>query len=248
MTSLKTLENLKTLVADALVSWKKWLIIVVLLGVSVAVGLKVYSRYKLELAHQQEVLASGFKAQAEAALAEADKHKKIAEDLTIKLNKATEKATKLQAQIDKITTLPSPTAVPPTTKDTLADLKKMGLELVIKPSMTVAPSVAGITAQDANKAWFWGQEALRVPGLELKLEKTTELVGVLNKNIGVANSVIEARTKEADAALKAADRGQKQADALDSALTDTKKAMAVDKKKLILYPLAAFGLGYLARR
>ena len=242
-----TLEEAKQISMSLVGRWK-YLIIVILLGVGMAVGLRVYSRHKLELAHQQEILAVQFKSQAQEALAEADKHKKVAEDLTIKLNKATEKVAKLQAQIDKIVILPSPTEVPPTTKDTLADLQKMGLNLVIKPSLAVAPSVAGITSQDATKAWFWGQEALRVPGLELKLEKTTELVGVLNKNIGVSNSVIEARTKEADAALKSAERGQRQADALDAALSDTKKAMAADKKKLILYPLAAFGLGYLARR
>ena len=242
------LERLKTLVAEALVGWKKWLILVVLLGVAMAVGYKVYGSYRLRLAHEQDIIAAQFRTQADVAKSEVDRYKKDAELLTAKLAKASDKAAKLQAQIDKIIIPPSPTEVPPTTKQTLAELNNMGLALVLKPSVMVTPSVAGITAQDANRVWFWGKEALRVPGLELKLEKTTDLVSVLNKNVDTANQVIDLRTKEADAALKAADAHRQEADALRKAENDVKSALAAERKKKILYSVGAFGLGYLVTR
>ena len=211
-------------------------------------ALKAISKYRLALAHEQEILANQYKDQAAAAIAESKRFKAQADELSIKLTKATDKANKLQAQIDKITVLPTPTVPPATTKLTLDELKKLGLSLVLKPSTSVAPSVAGITAEDATKVWFWGQEALRVPGLELKLDKTTELVGVLNKNITLANQVADTRNKEAEAAILSSNDHQKEAEAVRIALSDTKKALSAERKTKWLYAIGALGLGYAVRR
>lgn len=213
-----------------------------------AIGLSVYSSYKLRLAHNLEAQADQFRAQATTLRAEADTYKAKADILQGKLVKAEAKVAKLKEQVDKIVVPPKPTEVPATTKDTLDQLSAMGLQMVFKPSVVIAPSVAGITSQDASKVWLWGKEAMRVPSLEMKLEKTTELVEGLDKAKGLAESLADMKGKESETWHKAADKHLEEADSLRVALKDTKSALAAQRKKTILVGLGALALGYVAKR
>ena len=213
-----------------------------------AVGLSVYSSYKLRMVHQLEAQADLFRAQALALRSEADGFKVKADILEGKLEKANTKVAKLQAEVDKIVVPPAPEEAPKTVKETLVELNNMGLVLVRKPSVLVAPCVIGLTADDTVKVWFWGKDALRVPSLELKLEKTTDLAKGLDKAKGLAESLAEMKGKESEAWHKAADKHLEEADALKVAVADTKSALAAQKKRTILVSVGAFALGYLVKR
>ena len=240
---VKSLSQLTSLSA-----LKKGAIVVVLLGVTVAVGLSVYSSYKLRMAHQLEAQADVFRAKAMTLRSEADGFKTKADILQGKLEKADAKVAKLQAEVDKIVVPPAPVEAPKTVKETLVELNNMGLILVRKPSVLVAPCVVGLTADDAVQVWFWGKDALRVPALELKLEKTTDLAKGLDKAKGLAESLAEMKGKESEAWHKAADKHLEEADALKVAVADSKSALAAQRKKTALYAVAAFGLGFVVNK
>jgi len=229
-------------------SLKKSAILLVLMGAIVAVSLIAYSSHKLKLAHQNEALADQYRQEATVARAEAEKFKTQAEDLTVKLAKANDRVNKLQTAVDKIVVPPKPSEVPPTVKETLDQLSSMGLQMVFKPSTMIAPSVAGITGQDASKVWLWGKEAMRVPSLEMKLEKTADLAKGLDKARGLAESIADSREKEAVAWHKAADLHQTEAGSLRVAVNNTKSALAAERKKKYLYSIGAFALGYVATK
>ena len=120
----------------------------------------------------------------------------------------------------------------------------MGLELVIKPSTTITPSLVGITERDGKTIWGWGKENLRVPFLEQKIEAQGNLIAGLDKAKGLAEKLAETRGKEADSALQAADKFQKDADLQREIAADLKKAYSAEKKKRILYTAGAFVGGY----
>lgn len=227
---------------------KKGLILVFLLGVTVAVGYKVYGSYQLRLAHKNEQIANELRDQARVAMSQALGFKAQADDLAGKLAKSDAKVSKLQDEISKIKIPPRETVAPANVKLTLEELQAMGLSLVIKPSMTVAPSVAGITADDAAKVWFWGKDALRVPTLELALGKETELAKQLDKSRGVAEKIADTRNKEAESALASSDLHSKEADSLRLAVEETKKALVAERRKKLLYTIGALGLGYVVAR
>jgi len=224
----------------------KGAIILVLLGATVTVGLTVFSRYKLQLAHQNEVIADQLRGEAKAAKAEVEKFKATAMVLEGKLERANAKNSKLQAELDKIIVPPQPTQAPATTQSTLDELKNMGLKLVEKPSVRVAPCVVGLTQDDAVQVWFWGKDSLRVPFLEAKIEKSGEVIKGLEKAKGLAESLAEVKGKEAEAASRGAELHQKEADALRTVVKDTKSALNAEQKKKWLYTAGGVALTYLA--
>ena len=227
---------------------KKGITLLVLLGVMMVVGYKAYGYYQLKLAHKNEQVANELRDQAKAAITQATAFKAQADDLVTKLAKSNAKVAKLEAERAKIVIPEKPVIAPSTVKLTLEELQKMGLSLVIKPSTQLAPSVAGITGEDASKVWFWGKEAIRVPALESALSAETDLAGALDKSLGVATKLADTRTKEADAAFNAANLSQKEAVAIRSALDDTKKALVAEQRKKLLYSIGALGLGYVVAR
>lgn len=226
----------------------KWLIIGVLAFALLGVGLKVYTSSKLSEANEKIRIAEQYRAEGMAIRKEAEaiRHEslKIASDL----NKANAKLARLQSIVDGIKIPPKPTELPATTAQTLAELRGMGLELPDKPSLRVAPSVAGFTADDAGKVWYWGKEAIRVPALELKIEKQGDLVKGLEKAKTLAELLVESRTQEADKWHEAADKHIQEAGAIKSALTDTQKALKAERKKKILYAVGASALTYAVSR
>ena len=227
---------------------KKGLILLLLLGVTVAVGFKAYGYFQLKLAHKNEQVANELRDQAKVAIAQATAYKSQADDLAAKLVRSDTKAAKLQAELDKIKIPPKPTEAPATVKATLEELQKMGLSLVIKPSTQLAPSVAGITTEDAGRVWFWGKENERIAPLELKLAKTEELSVRFQKSLATCEKLADTRSKEADAAFNAANLSQKESVAIRSALEDTKKALSAERKQKWLVAIGALGLGYVAAR
>ena len=216
----------------------KWVIITLLVFILSGVAVKMYlsSRLKQAQAHQEQ--AEKLKLIADLATKDAEKYKLQASRLQDALTKANTKLTKLQAAVDKVVVPPAPTQVP-AVKDALNDLQKMGLELVFKPSVSVKPSVAGITADDTQKVWLWGQQAARVPMLELKIEKQDDLIKGLDKAKTLAESLAETKTAEAGAYELAAEKRQQEALALQDALTDTQKALKAERKMKVYYAVGA---------
>ncbi len=222
----------------------KTVFLVSLLGVSLAAGLTLTARYYMHEATKKEQLANQLRDQAAAAKQDALAKAAIAADLQVKLDKANGKVSKLQAELDKIKVPPQPGPAPEQKQQLISDLKGMGLELVIKPSTTIAPSLAGITESDGKTIWGWGKQNLRIPFLEHKIEAQGNLIAGLDKAKGLAEKLAETRGKEADSALQAADKFQKDADLQREIAADLKKAYSAEKKKRLLYTIGAGVGGY----
>lgn len=223
-------------------------IIAVLMFISVGVGLKVYTTLRLKQAQEKLQQADQFRAEGEKLRADAEKLRAQSLLTQAALDKANAKLEKLQAAVDKIKVPDAPTSLPATTGATLADLRSMGLELVIKPSTQLAPAVAGITNDDAGKVWFWGKQTLRIAPLELKIEKQVLLVDGLTRAKTLAESLAEQRTKEADVWHGAADKKEQEALAVRAALTDTQSALKAERRKKILYAVGSAALTYAVTR
>jgi hypothetical protein len=226
----------------------KYTIMLVLLGVIVTGSLTVYSRRKLQDATVHEQEANRQRAEAQVAWNEASKLKQYADTLKVQLDKADAKLIKLQAAVDKIQVPPKPGPAPEQKQQLIADLKGMGLELVVKPSTTISPSLVGITDSDGKTIWGWGKENLRVPFLEQKIEAQGSLIAGLGKAKDLAEKLADSRTKQADAFEKSADLHQKEADNLRVVVDDTQKALKAEKKKRILYTIGAAAGGYFLHR
>lgn len=222
----------------------KWTILLVLLGVTVAGGLTLRSRYLLKQASIHEAEADRLRVEAQASWKEAYRLKEYADTLKVQLDKADTKLAKLQTAVDKIQIPPKPGPAPEQKQQLLADLKGMGLELVTRPSAMVAPSIAGITEADGKAIWGWGKENLRVPALEQKIEAQSNLITGLNKSKDLAEKLADSRTKQADAFQQSAELHQKEADSLRVVVSDTRKALATERKKRILYSVGAAALTY----
>lgn len=222
----------------------KTVFLVSALGVSLAAGLTLTARYYMHEATKKEQLANQLRDQAAAAKQDALAKAALAADLQTKLDKANGKVSKLQAELDKIKVPPHPGPAPEQKQQLISDLKGMGLELVVKPSTTIAPSLVGITERDGKSIWGWGQENLRVPFLEQKIEALTDYSGQVVKAKDLAEKLADTRSKQADAAMQAADKFEKDADLQREIAADMKKAYSAEKKKRILYTAGAFVGGY----
>lgn len=233
---------------SALLRPYKWTILVVFLGVSVAGALTLRSRYLLGQASQHELEANRQREEAQQAWKEAFRLKEYADTLKVQLDKADAKLAKLQTAVDKIQVPPKPGPAPEQKQQLISELKGMGLELVVKPSTTISPSLAGITEGDGKTIWGWGKENLRVPFLEQKIEAQGNLITGLGKAKDLAEKLADSRSKQANAFEKSADLHQKEADSLRAVVVDTKKALATEKKKRILYSVGAAALGYAAAK
>lgn len=227
---------------------KKWIIIGVLAFLLTGVGLKVYSSHMLKEASELKLQVEFLKGQESKARADAEALKIKADKLADSYAKANTKIERLQAALDKIKVPDGPTEYPASVGATLEDLRKMGLVLVIKPSLTVKPSVAGFTAEDAGIVWYWGKQSIRVPFLEQKLEATNDLVAGLGKAKTICESLVDTKTKEADAWMVAADTAKKEVTVIEQALGNTEKALKAERKKKILYGIGAGVLTYAVTR
>ena len=214
------------------------------LGVALAAGLTLTARYYMHEATKKEQLANQLRDQAAAAKQDALAKAALAADLQTKLDKANGKVSKLQAELDKIKVPPHPGPAPEQKQQLIADLRGMGLELVVKPSTTIAPSLVGITERDGKSIWGWGQENLRVPFLEQKIEALTDYSGQVVKAKDLAEKLADTRSKQADAAMQAADKFEKDADLQREIAADMKKAYSAEKKKRLLYTIGAGVGGY----
>ena len=218
------------------------------LGVCMAVGYTVSSRYHIHEATKKDQIANQLRNEGLALKQQVATLHSQAADLQTKLDKANGKVSKLQAELDKIKVPPQPGPAPEQKQQLISDLKGMGLELVVKPSTTIAPSLVGITEGDGKTIWGWGKQNLRVPFLEQKIEAQGNLIVGLDKAKGLAEKLAETRGKEADSALQAADKFQKDADLQREIASDLKKAYSAEKKKRILYTAGAFVGGYFIHR
>lgn len=226
----------------------KSVFLISLLGVSVTAGLAVYSRHQLKQASQKEQEADRLRLEAQAAWKEAFRLKDYADSLKVALDKADAKLTKLQAAVDKIQVPPAPGPAPEQKQQLISDLKSMGLELVVKPSTMIAPSLVGITEGDGKTVWTWGQNSLRIPFFEQKIKAQTELINGLNKSKDLAEQLADSRAKQADAFEQSADLHRREADNLRIVVTDTKKALSAEKKKRLLYSVGALASGYFVHK
>ena len=222
----------------------KAVFLVSLLGVSVAAGLTLTARYYRNDAAKKDQIANQLRAEGAAARQDAAAKKALADDLQAKLDRSNAKVSKLQAEVDKIKVPPKPGPAPEQKQQLIADLRGMGLELVVKPSTTIAPSLVGITERDGKSIWGWGKENLRVPFLEQKIEALTAYSGQVVKAKDLAEKLADTRSKQADAAMQAADKFEKDADLQREIAADMKKAYSAEKKKRILYTAGAFVGGY----
>lgn len=223
-------------------------IIGVLLFMSIGVGLKIYVSHHIKAAQVALQTADKFRAEADSARADAEKLRVQSATTQVALDKANAKLVKLQAAVDKIKIPPAPVEPPASTGATLVELRAMGLELVLKPSTQLAPAVAGFTGQDVTAVWFWGKQAMRIPSLEAKVDKQTDLIAGLNKAKSLSDTMAELRTAEADGWHKAADKKADEALALRVAVTDTQKALKAERKMKYLYAFGASVLTYAVTR
>lgn len=227
----------------------RWVILGVLIFCGVGYGLKVYTKSRLEAASLHEQRAQKFRDEAmehrrQAALLSDQATKMMAE-----LSRENEKIAAMKDELSKIVVPPKPGPPPANTGQLLSDLQGLGLQLVVKPSMQVRPSIAGITAEDGGKIWTWGHEALRIPSLELQVSKQKSLIEQMDERQKTADAAIDLRTKQADASLQAADAHQKEAEQMKAVAEDLKKAMKAERRKKILYAVGGLVGGYaLSRR
>jgi len=222
----------------------KWTIIIVSFGVAVNGALSLVSRYQLNNATEKEREAERLRVLGTEAWKEAFVLKEYADKVSVDLKKANAKIDRLQAAVDKIPVPPQPGPPPESKKQLVADLQSMGLQLVVKPSTMISPSLVGITEGDGKTIWGWGKQNLRVPFLEQKIVGYENLVGGLQKAKTIAETLAEARAKEADMALKAADTFKNEADLQKEVSASVKKALAYERKRKILYGIGGLAAGY----
>ena len=220
---------------------------VVLLGASVAVGLHLVTRYYQNQITEKEKKAAELRAKAEQAEHQRDLANKEAERLKIDLGKANKKLAKLESAANQIQIPPSPGPAP-ATKQIITDLQKNSFELVLKPSSMIKPAVFGVTESDAQKMWQNSMQALRVPPLELKIAAQQNYINGLVDAKKLAEDYAASRTKEANAATEAANTYKQEADTLKIVVSDSKKALAAERKKKIVYGLGGLAAGYFIKR
>ena len=222
----------------------RWITLSVLAGVIVTTSLTLYTRRKIQQAHEQQILADQYRKEGIQLRGDVARLKSDGDSLQKELNKIKAENAKLQSIVDQIKVPPKPGPAPEQKAQLISDLKGMGLELVNKPSTTIAPSLVGITESDGKTIWGWGKENLRVPFLEQKIEAQQNLVVSLSTAKGIAEKLADTREKQADTAMKAADAHQKEADSLRVVVKDTNKALSAERKKKALYAVGAFAAGY----
>ena len=225
----------------------RWIKIGVLSFLVMGVGLGVYTGVRRALGTKYAQEATQLRQEASAALAERDKFRALAEQKSEALQKANVKIGKLQAAVDKIK-IPPPATPPESLGQTILDLRTMGMELVLKPSLMVAPSIAGITQNDAKLAWSWGNEARRIPYFESKITAYDGLVKGLEKAKGLAESLADLKGKEADSASLAAEKANQRAEAELRARTEIEKGMKAERLKKYLYTAGGIVLGAVAEK
>lgn len=225
----------------------KWLKLVVLTFVLTGAGLAVYTGVRTHYGQKSIEQAERFKREQAEALAERDRYRTLAASKEEALQKANAKITKLQASLDKIK-IPPPAVAPESLGQTILDLRSMGMELVLKPSLMVAPSIAGITQNDARLAWSWGNEARRIPYFETKLNAYADLVKGLEKAKGLAEGLADLKGKEADAAGIALDKANQRAEAEQRSREQIQKAMKAERLKKYLYAAGGIVAGAAAAK
>ena len=226
-------------------SWRtasKWLKLGVLAFVISGVSLAVYTGVRTHYGRKSAEQAERYKQEQATALAERDRYRALASQKEEALQKANAKVEKLQVALAKIK-IPPPATPPESLGQTILDLRTMGMELVLKPSLMVAPSVAGITQNDAKLAWSWGNEARRIPYFESKIEKYGELTKALEKAKATAEGLADLKGKEADAAGVALDKANQRAEAEARAREQIQKAIKAERAKKYLYAVGGVAAG-----
>lgn len=226
----------------------KALLLVSILGVLMSAALAVTARYYKHEADANGQLAMQLRAEGTVAMDDARAKLAMAADLQAKFDRANSKVAKLQAELEKIKVPDKPGPAPEEKKRLVSDLQAMGLELVVKPSTTISPSLVGITLGDGKTIWGWGMENLRVPALEDKITALTLYSSQVIKARDLAEKVASARTQQADAAMLSADRFQGEADVQRDIANNLKKAYLVERKKRLLYTGGALLGGYLIHK
>lgn len=224
-----------------------WIRIGVLAFLVTGVGLGVYTGVRRALGTKYVQEANRLRQEASAALADRDKFRSLAEQKSEALQKANAKIGKLQASLDKIK-IPPPATPPDSLGQTILDLRTMGMELVLKPSLMVSPSIAGITQNDAKLAWSWGNEARRIPYFESKITAYDGLVKGLEKAKGLAESLADLKGKEADSASLAAEKSEQRAEAEMRARLEVEKVLKAERVKKYLYTAGGIVLGAVAEK
>lgn len=142
--------------------------------------------------------------------------------------------------------MPPPTPNPPAdNKVIVEDLSKAGVVFVQVP----ASPTNYITGEvSLPKIWTWNKDALRVPGLELKLtttqtalNKSGELVTNLNKTIDLSNKVIIAGDQREQQRIQ-------QVDLLNKQVKITTDQVKAEKVNGWLKAGIALAVGYLGGR
>lgn len=228
--------------------WKKWAILSVLALLLTGVSLRVYKAVVLKKASEAMELANKYRDEAVELRRQAEALRGLSAKAQSDLDKANKKISKLQTQLNGIVVPPKPDALPATVAETMSDLRKMGLELPAPPSLRTSNSISGFTVDDAGKVWYWGKEAIRVPSLELKIEKLTEITKALEKGKDSAEELANFRTREADKWHEVADKKEEEAVALRDTVKETQKALKAEQKRKYLYAIGAGVLGYVVAK
>ena len=228
--------------------WVKGVSIVVLLGVAVGVGLKIYVSHQVAEANELKKEAARLREEAKSLRSEAQEAHSAAEDYKKQLVKANKDLAKLRAANDAVHVLPAPGPVPQKKQQLITDLQENGFELVLKPSSQIAPAYFGVTEADAGKMWENSMQALRIPSLELKIKTQNDLIGGLVDAKNIATAYAAQRTLEADAYHKAADTYQKESDLNAESAKWMEKAYKAERKKKLLYLVGGAAAGYFVER
>lgn len=227
--------------------WIKGLTIVFLLGVTVAAGFHLVSRYYQNRITENEREADRLRQEARDAYASAIQYKSVADGLKKDLDKANKKLAKLEHASDQIKIPPSPGPAP-AIQQIVSDLQKNGFELVLKPSSGIKPAVFGVTEPDAKLMWTNTMQALRIPAFEAKIQAQQNYISGLVDAKRLAEDYAASRAKQAEQATKASDTYKQEADTLRMVVSDSKKALAAERRKKIVYSIGAAATGYLAGR
>lgn len=161
--------------ATSLSRTQVWLILALAVAFALLVGLGAYALHQRQVAQAWQTQADTAKDRADALTQQAK-----AADLRVKVDRA--ETTALYQEVDRLEValkaVPKPPkALPPPAAD--PDLG-WGLETAgMHPGLAIAPrgsAPSTLEREDAELAWSWHQETLRVPLLEQRLDVAEHLV------------------------------------------------------------------------
>jgi hypothetical protein len=222
----------------------KYYILAFLVGATVTVGtmtcvnrsISASRNAAIEKLKEEALVLRG---QAQEARKEALTYKDQAKELREALAASVVNSDKLKKELDKIKVPPPPVNPPQYINEIVDDCVKWGLNPLVGASNTIGRSAFGIRRDETQILWQWGAQAQRVPALEFKIQKYSEVVASLGNDRDLAVKLADTKTLEATKWEQTADLHQEEADKLREATVKMQKQLNAASRRKWIYAGAA---------